>query len=1031
MTVAEIVRPNHKAVKTYYAEMERFAAQDVTHEMAVRSAFQNLLADAARKKQWTLVPEQTVGLNGKTVRPDGTLRDQWQLPHGYWEAKDSADDLDTEIRRKRDSGYPFNNILFEDTRQGVLFQHHSEVLRADLTDPHQLADLLNHFLAYREPVIDDFERAVGEFQEQIPRLAEGLNTRIKTAHQDNPRFKTEFEDFFTLCRETLNPNLSRDAVDEMLIQHLLTERLMRTVFDMPEFVRRNVIAGKVEDVIDALTSQNFNRHEFLGNLDRFYVAIERAAKNLPGFEHKQRFINTVYERFFQGYSIKVADTHGIVYTPQEIVDFMCAAVVETLHTEFGLSLGDDGVTVLDPCTGTGNFIVNLLRRIEPRHLETAYKEQLFANEVMLLPYYIASLNIEHEYRDRTGKYQPFEGLCFVDTLDLAEGRQLPLFAEKNTARVDREKRAPITVIIGNPPYNVGQINENDNNKNRTYDVVDKRIRNTYVKSSQATLKIKYYDPYIRFFRWATDRLNDRDGIVCFVTNNGFVDDNSLDGIRQHLEREFTRIYHIDLHGNVRQNPELSGTTHNVFGIQVGVGITIAVRAKEHQETQIFYHRVPEFWLKEEKLRWLSNALEAPLNIEWTQISANEANTWLLPENEDEFSHFIPIGTKEAKEARSTQQVEVVFRKYSLGVSTNRDSHVYDFSRIRLGERMNDSVEAYNAEVDRFSRQVGLKRSDVDDFVDYEKIKWSYMLKSKLYGRHHAIYSSNHIRECIYRPFARRQLYFDPMFVDAPALQPQFFPLSEKAEENRMIVVSDIGYRAENVSVLMASGFVDLHLCATTDGHQCFPFYVYDEDGSNRRENITDWALARFRAHYGDEAISKWDVFYYVYGLLHHPTYRERYGDNLKRDLPRLPFAPDFRAFAEAGRALARWHLDYESVEPYPLDWVYSEGVPLHFRVEKMRLNRDKTRLTVNDSLALGDIPPEVYQYRLGNRSALEWGIDQYRVKTDSRSGIVSDPNDPANERYIVDLVGRVVRISLETVRIVAGLPELLADDHSA
>ena len=334
-----------------------------------------------------------------------------------------------------------------------------------------------------------------------------------------------------MCQTALNPNLSRDAVDEMLVQHLLTERLFRKIFDNQEFTRRNVIAAEVEKVIDALVSQSFNRDEFLRSLDRYYRPIETTGQGLAEFSDKQHFMNTVYERFFQGYSVKTADTHGIVYTPQAIVDFMCASVAEVLEKEFGLPLGSKDVNILDPCTGTGNFIVNLLRRIPKKDLPRVYREQLFANEVMLLPYYIAAMNIEHAYFELTGQYEPFEGLCFVDTLDLVEEATKSLFAEANTARVQRQKTTPITVIIGNPPYNMGQLNTNDNNENRKYALMDARIAATYAKDSVATLRRQLYDPYVKFFRWAVDRLQGRDGVVCLVTNNSFVDQIAFDGMR--------------------------------------------------------------------------------------------------------------------------------------------------------------------------------------------------------------------------------------------------------------------------------------------------------------------------------------------------------------------------------------------------------------------------------------------------------------------------------------------------------------------
>ena len=482
----------------------------------------------------------------------------------------------------------------------------------------------------------------------MPDLARGLVHIIQNAHTTNTAFQKAFASFFTLCRESLNPNLSEAAVDEMLVQHLLTERLIRTIFDSQDFIRRNVIAREVETVIDALVSKAFNRHEFLKSLDTFYLAIESAAKTIENFSEKQHFLNAVYERFFQGYSVKAADTLGIVYTPQEIVDFMCASVEQVLQDEFGKTLSDTSVHILDPCTGTGNFIVNLLRRIPKRDLTRMYTTQLFANEVMLLPYYIAALNIEHAYYERTGAYERFDGLCFVDTLDLAEEEdkpRLPVMTEENTARVERQKTAPITVIIGNPPYNVGQLNENDNNKNRKYKVVEKQIRETYARDSTASNVNALSDAYVKFFRWAVDRLEERDGIVCFVTNNSFTDQTAFDGMRKNLLQDFTQIYHIDLHGNVRKNPKLSGTTHNVFGIQVGVGITVAVRNAQHSSRTLQYHRVPEDWRKEEKLSWLAKKQDIEA-VEWQTLQPDDSHTWLVPEYADDFRALLPkIETK--------------------------------------------------------------------------------------------------------------------------------------------------------------------------------------------------------------------------------------------------------------------------------------------------------------------------------------------------------------------------------------------------
>jgi len=590
-----------KAIDRYYKELEAYKGR-ADYELAVRTAFLNLLAQTARQVKWMLIPEQTIEGG---IRPDGVLRDSFDLKRGFWEAKGPQSDLDKEITKKIATGYPLINTIFENTKRAVLYQNKKRAYEYNLHNPKEISDLLTQFFTYTEPDIATFEEAVQEFKERVPELARALLTIIEREYKLNKKFIVAFDAFAELCQQSLDPKISADVINEMLVQHLLTERLFSTVFDNPDFIKRNVIAVEIEKVIQALTSRSFNSHEFLKTLDRFYVAIEAAAKSIDGWLERQHFLDTVYERFFQGYSVKRADTYGIVYTPQEIVDFMCASVEEVIQREFGTSIAEPGVQIIDPCVGTGSYIVNLLHRIPNYRLKYKYEHDLFCNEIMLLPYYIASLNIEHEYYEQTGEYEPFEGICFVDTLELAQGRQLSLFVEENTERVKREKEAQIMVVVGNPPYNAGQKSENDNNKNRKYPVVDGHVRETYVKESKATNTRAVSDAYVKFFRWATDRLGERDGIICFVSNNSFVHKTAFDGMRKSLLQDFTQIYHLDLHGDVIENPKLSGTTHNVFGIQVGVGITIAVRNSQHPTRSLFYYRVPEDWRKTKKLAFLT------------------------------------------------------------------------------------------------------------------------------------------------------------------------------------------------------------------------------------------------------------------------------------------------------------------------------------------------------------------------------------------------------------------------------------------
>ena len=1023
----------HKPVKAYYESLQRFESIGVSHETAVRSAFQTLLEHCGRQFNWILVPEHSMtplirgtrGVKNKRIVVDGALIDNFQLPHGYWEAKDIHDDLPAEVLRKFTAGYPRDNILFQTPHRALLWQNNQQTLDADLTDPTQLIHTLETLFSHRPQEYTEWEEAVSQFKDRVPALGNGLAELIEKERGTNREFTAAFAAFHEKCRQSINPNLSEAAVEEMLIQHLLTERIFRTVFSNSEFTRRNVIAREIEAVITALMSHAFSREDFLRSLDPFYVAIERTAGSIDDFSQKQGFLNTVYEQFFQGFSVEIADTHGVVYTPQPIVDFMVRSVEEILGTEFNRSLSDSGVHIIDPFVGTGNFIVRTMREIRPTALEEKYTTELHCNEVMLLPYYIASMNIEHEFYEATGGYQPFEGICLVDTFDLAENRQLPLFALDNTRRVEAQKETPMFVVIGNPPYNVGQVNENDNNKNREYPTMATRVAETYAKDSTASNKNALADPYVKAIRWASDRIGE-EGVVAFVTNNSFLDGLAFDGMRKHLTNDFDVIYILDLSGNVRKNPKLSGTTHNVFGIQVGVSINFFIkrRGNANSHAEIFYARVDEFWRKEDKYRYLDSK-EYYRNIEWQSIRPDQRYTWLTEGLRAEFETFIPMGTKEAKAAKD-EAGDVIFKDYSRGVATSRDAWVYNFKRNALVENMNRLIGTYNAEVDRWKRREN-RDASVDDFVvsDDAKIKWSRDLKLDLKRGRIAEYAEDKVRNSLYRPFTKSNLFLDRVMNEEVYVFPSIFPIPETEQKNRVICVSGIGGN-KPFHTLMAEMIPCLDSLEKT---QCFPFYTYDEDGTNRRENITDWALKRFRAHYRDESIGKWDIFHYVYAFLHHPDYRGRYGVNLKRDLPRLLYTPDFWGFARAGGRLGEIHIGYEEVPEYPLHFIENREVPINWRVEKMKLSKDKTQLVYNDFLTLEGIPEKAFDYRLGNRSALEWVIDQYRVKTDKRSGIVNDPNRADAPRYIVKLIGKVIAVSLETVEIVEDLPELGAPSH--
>lgn len=1024
MTVFNL-KPTHKAVKDYYDEISNLSTLGVSHEGAVSPAFANLLRHCSAQFKQSLIEKYSMKRIGypsssHPIFVDGAMVDEFKLIHGVWEAKDTNDVLEKEVKIKFDDGYPKDNILFQAPDHIIIWQDGNEIFNQRITKPEYLIEGLRIFFEYQPPAFEQWQQAVEEFKLIVRDLAMGLLGLIEKERVTNETFIQALDEFTLLCREAINPNISTEAIEEMLIQHMLTERIFRKVFNNPDFADRNIIAREIEKVISALTSHYFSRHDFLKSLDRFYGAIETTAATIEDFSQKQGFLNSIYEKFFQGFSVKVADTHGIVYTPQPIVRFMVKSIEYILQKEFERSLSDEGVNIIDPFVGTGNFIVWIIRDILRSKLPYKYAHEIHCNEVLLLPYYIASMNIEHEYYELTGEYEPFEGICLVDTFDIAEGKQLSYLTKENTARVKRQQNAPIFVVMGNPPYNAGQVNENDNNKNRKYEVVDKRVSQTYGKSSKATLLRKLNDPYVKAIRWASDRVGD-EGIVAFVTNNSFVNEITFDGMRKCLQRDFDSIYILDLGGNVRKNPKLSGSTHNVFGIQVGVSINFFVKRKDTnqpKQAKIYYSRTDEFWRKEQKYDFL-NEKGCLDNIEWLEISPDLKYNWLTTALDDSFDSFISMGTKEAKSQGLDSTT--IFKTFSLGVGTNRDEWVYDFQKVSLENKVKQLINNYNYEVFRYSENT--EAVNIDDFVNNDPafVKWTDRLKTALKNHETISYNSSKIRLSMYRPFCRQYLYFDHLLNQRRYRQHIIFPNANAETENRVICVPSVGGRTQFWCFCV--GLIPNLTLPSIDANQCFPLYTYAEDGTNRKENITDWALYQFQTHYGDNTISKLDIFNYIYAILHHPQYREKYAANLKRELPRIPFIPGFREFARSGKQLAELHVKYEKQTEYPLTWMENKNVKINYRVERMILSKDKTQVIYNDFLTLASIPEEVFEYRLGNRSALDWIIEQYRLITKKRSGIVSDPNRLDDPQYIIKLIGKITTVSLETVKLVKALPE--------
>lgn len=768
------IRYQDKAIAKYCEEIENLYKHGQTKEGNIVPKFDELLNLCAKKVGWLLSSEYVIKRIGK--RPDGAFLDQYSITQGLMEAKDDEDDLENEVKSKFSIGYPRDNIIFWQPNRVIIYQNGKKVfdepigaVTKDLvgkkiahTPDHKksLATALNMFFEFEPPHYEQWLEAVDKFKQAVPELSAGLLEKIGQAKKENKKFVAEFANFREICKQSINPNISDLAIEEMIIQHLLTERLLRKVFDMDRFNQDNTIARQLEVVISALTSESFNRKEFLGKLDGFYKSIEAVADDIKEYSDKQAFINSIYEKFFQGWAIKSADTLGIVYTPQPVVDFMVRSVEEILKAEFGKSLGSENVHILDPFVGTGNFITRVIKEISPSDLEVKYKHELHCNEIALMPYYIASMNIEHEYFDTMKKSLPFQGICFADTFEMYEMMHkkakddlfVDWFGKENTQRVNEQIKKPIFVIITNPPYNTNQANENDNNKNRKYQYLEEEISATYARDSKATLKNKLSDPYVKAIKWASKRIGE-EGVVAMITNNSFMDNVAFDGMRKHLAKDFSKVYHINLKGNARTSGERRRMEKgNIFNdqIRVSVGISFFIKhAKQQDECEIYYNEIGDYLDSGAKKEYLVKAVDMR-GMVWKRLTPDKNNIWLTEGMSQDFEELLPMGDKEEK---GSEDCKAIFRLFSLGVATNRDEWVYNFHKESLEENVGTLIKTYNSEVERW-KKISEKpitkegKYDIDNFIFYDekKIKWSSTLKIHFNAGEKVLFTSEKVKK---------------------------------------------------------------------------------------------------------------------------------------------------------------------------------------------------------------------------------------------------------------------------------------------
>ena len=903
-------------------------------------------------------------------------------------------------------------------------------------------ELANHIYAKIVEKVGD-KRYLEQWAKDTAKLHDVLIERIDSLRKVHPDVSAVYDRFLNSLRASIHDGLDGGDASSMLAQQLITRPVFDTLFDDYQFSRSNVVSADLDEVLDQLNAYGLDKE--LDDIDGFYQSVKRRVSGLDNDTARQKVITELYENFFTTAFPKTSESLGIAYTPIELVDFTLFSADKVMRKEFGRGLTDEGVHIIDPFTGTGSFLVRLLSNpdlINESDLHRKFTSELWANEILLLAYYIASVNIEMAHHQReSSQYQPFPGISLTDTFELFERDEdtFPEMLADNNKRVSAQRIAPIRVVVGNPPWSRGQKSENDNNANRKYKNLDKSIRGSYAARSKARSRNALYDSYIRAIRWASNRIGN-EGMVAFVTNAGWLESTSADGMRLCLEEEFDAIWLFNLRGDARTSGEKRQKEKgNVFGqaSRAPVVISLFIKNPHNQRTkaEIHYHDIGDYLSIDDKLDKIRKASIA--NLDWKCIKPSIEGDW-LNSRDPLFSTFVELGNDKVKRGKVAQP-ETIFRSYSGGVKTNRDAWAYNFSKEKVAQNMARMIGNYNQQCNHIA-QVRKKYPDIDIKkvlnMNPTLISWNRTLKSNADKNILETYNDRAIVPSLYRPFTMEYLYFDRRFIDMIYRQPHYFP--ESTSKNRLIGVSGRGITSD-FSCLMT----DTVPCLSMVANQTFPRWIYYGDGTYD-DNITNNALDRFQAIYKDLTITKDNIFNYIYGVLHAPDYRERFGTDLRLSLPRIPLAEDFWAFADAGDALADLHLNYHldgdprkyedlgvllNDNPIFPDMIQDE----HYAVKKMRWEErpEGYFIKYNAHLSIGPIPSTAFDYTVCERSPLQWIIDYYQITTDKPSGISNDPNDWIKAQNqpdaLVRLIERICFVSTASAKIIKNLPRAVKE----
>jgi predicted helicase len=988
---------DHPALKRYIRDVNKLQ-HDKNLRKQKANSLKNLLKYFGKQIQWKLIENFPIISFGNVHYVSGVFIDNFDIIQGIWVNLPDECDIEQEISALSDKGLPSRNTLFQSGDRLVLWRRGRKMIDSLFLSEEKGIPAIRSFLNSPLKSYGNLISLAEKIDEEGPILINSWTERIKQEREKN----RIFEEAFTIYKQKTQKkiHLGRGSMEGSITQYLLIRKLSDKIFKRTAFINSASISGEIEELLTKAPSLRSPP----GLLREIEPIIRQVASLLVDNDEKLLFLETLLTKFYPDRDKKGPTLHFFLATQKIFSRFLINTVDFLFRREFKKSFADNNINILNPFSGSGYYIRQLLRTIDNQKLKEKYSSDIYGHEPRLLSHYLSLINIESEYIELSDKFLSFPGLYMIDTFTLTGETGLLLYGEEEKSNQEKHQNS-YSIIIGETPTGIDDFYKG---KKQKYPSVEKRVYQTYATSSSARNKAAISDTYVKAIRWASDKiLENGEGIVALVCKNNFIEDLSFDGLRKHLMVEFDSAYIID----ICRTPGISKHHH----LGEDRAIVLLIKNKQATKKGIYFRR----------LSWddfINRACQTESqlffkDIQWRKLKPDRHHTWLTEGLQKNFESLLPMGTKISKAGKENS----IFRIYGRGVATARDAWMYNFSRENLTRNIQELIHVYNKHVQTWGAFPF--KPDINDFLaeTYSRFPWSDSLKSYLQRQLPISFKESNIRGALYRPFIRKFLYFDQHLIDRWYQIPHMLPTEMSERENRIICVSSPG--SKHFSIFVSNLVPDLNLFAGASPIQCFPFYLYDNDGRNKRENITDWALDKFVNHYNDTRITKVDVFHYIVAMLHHPGYIRKYNANLRKQLPRIPLIKEYYEMVKAGSNLVRLNLYFEGQEEYPLKQSIEIKQTSDWQFEKMNFTQDRRGIKINDNIVISNIPPKAFEYMIGNRSALEWIVEQYRSKNIVDAGSNDNPNRNSDPTYIIRLIRQITTVSLESQKIINSMPE--------